>query len=83
MAIMTDTVPSAKRLAVMLNPDDPVTVPQIRYTERAAPLLNVEIRLFPVRATANLPETFKQMLAWRAEGRCGSSVRYRDFNLKR
>jgi putative tryptophan/tyrosine transport system substrate-binding protein len=67
LAILKEVVPSAKRLAMMFNPDDPVTVPQMRDAERAAPLLNVEIRRFPVRATANLPETFKDMLAWRAD----------------
>ena len=67
LAVLKEVVPSAKRLAVMFNPDDPITVPQMRDAERAAPLLNVEIRLFPVRATANLPETFKHMLAWRAD----------------
>jgi putative tryptophan/tyrosine transport system substrate-binding protein len=67
LAILKEAVPSAKRLAVMFNPEDPVTVPQMRDAERAAPLLKVEIRLFPVRATANLLETFKQMLAWRAD----------------
>ena len=60
-------VASARRTAVMFNPDDPITVPQLQDAERAAPLLNIEIRLFPVRTTAHLPETFRQMVAWRAD----------------
>jgi len=68
LAVLKEVVPAAKRIAAMFNPDDPITVPQIRDAERAAPVLNVEIRFFPVKATGNLPETFKQMLAWRADG---------------
>jgi putative ABC transport system substrate-binding protein len=51
----------------MFNPDDPITVPQVQDAERAAPALRVEIRFFPVTATENLSETFKQMLAWRTD----------------
>jgi len=68
LGVLKEVVPAAKRIAAMFNPDDPITVSQIRDAERAAPVLNVEIRFFPVRATGNLPETFKQMLAWRADG---------------
>jgi putative ABC transport system substrate-binding protein len=67
LALLKEAVPAARRIAAMFNPDDPITVPQMRDAERAAPVLHVEIRFFPVRATGNLPETFKQMLAWRAD----------------
>ena len=67
LAVLKEAVPRAKRIAAMFNPDDPVTVPQLRDAERAAPALKVEIRFYPVRATEDLPETFKQMLAWRAD----------------
>ena len=66
-ALLREVVPAAKRIAVMFNPDDPITVSQIRDVERAAPMLKVEIRLFPVQAAANLPEAFQHMLAWRAD----------------
>lgn len=67
LALLKDMVPASTRIAAMFNPDDPITVPQMRDAERAAPALHVKIRFFPVRATGNLPETFKQMLAWRAD----------------
>lgn len=66
LALLKEIVPSTKRIAVMFNPDDPITDPQLRDAERAAPLLNVEIRPFPVRATTELPQRFREMLAWRA-----------------
>ena len=56
--LLTEAVPAAKRIAVLLNPADPVTVPQIQDTERAAPKLSVEIRFFPVREPGELPATF-------------------------
>ena len=67
LALLKEAMPAAKRIAAMLNPADPITVPQMRDTERAAPLVGVEIRFFRVRATGDLPETFKHMLAWRAD----------------
>jgi putative ABC transport system substrate-binding protein len=67
LALMKEAVPRARRIAVMFNPDDPVTAPQVRDVKRAAPALKVEARFFPVNALEDLPETFKQMLAWRAE----------------
>jgi ABC-type uncharacterized transport system substrate-binding protein len=67
LALLREVVPAAKRIAVMFNPDDPITAQQIRDAERAAPVLKVEIRFFPVRAVANVPEAFKHMLAWRAD----------------
>ena len=67
LALLKEVVPAANRIAVMFNPEDPITVPQLRDAERAAPKLKVEIRFFPVKATGDLPKTFKQMLAWRAD----------------
>jgi putative ABC transport system substrate-binding protein len=66
LALLKEAVPRAKRIAAMFNPDDPVTVPQLRDIERAAPVLKIETRFFPVTAIEDLPGTFKQMLAWRA-----------------
>jgi putative ABC transport system substrate-binding protein len=51
---------------VLFNPADPVNRPQIRDTDSAAPVLGVEVRFFPVKSPRDLPETFLQMLAWRA-----------------
>ena len=67
LALLKELVPGARRIAAMFNPDDPVTVLQLRDAERAAPVLKIETRFFAVRAIGNLPETFKQMLAWRAD----------------
>jgi putative ABC transport system substrate-binding protein len=66
MAILKEAVPSAKRFAVLFNPADPITVPQVRDVQSSAPGLGVEVRLFPVRDPQELPATFTQIRAWQA-----------------
>jgi putative ABC transport system substrate-binding protein len=66
LSLLRQLVPGAKRIAVLFNPSDPVNRPQIQDTERAAPLLGVEVRFFPVKSPPDLAETFQQMRAWRA-----------------
>jgi putative ABC transport system substrate-binding protein len=67
LAILKELVPSARRIAALFNPEDPVTAPQIRAAERVASTFNVEIRFFPVKAADELPAAFKEMTAWRAD----------------
>jgi len=67
MSILKELVPGTKRIGVLFNPLDPVTVPQIRDTDRDAPLLGIEVRRFPVKVASHLPATFAQMLAWHAD----------------
>jgi len=66
LALLKEVVPTAKRIAAMFNPDGN-TESQIREAERAASLLKVEVRPFPVRTTKSLPETFEKILAWRGD----------------
>jgi len=67
LSLIKELVPGAKRIGVLFNPVDPITAPQIRDAEKFAPQLDVEVRMFPVRAVKEIPEIFKQMLAWRAD----------------
>jgi ABC-type uncharacterized transport system substrate-binding protein len=66
MAILKEAMPSARRIAVLFNPRDPVTASQVRDVESSAAALAIEVRLFPVRERQELPETFKQIVAWKA-----------------
>lgn len=66
LSLLQEAVPGARRIAVMLNPDDPITAPQIKDVERAAPLIGVEVRFFPVRAAAEVDVALEGVLAWRA-----------------
>jgi putative ABC transport system substrate-binding protein len=67
LQIVKEVVPTAKRVAVMFNPDDPVTTTQIRQTEDVAPSMAVEVRFFPVRTVPALPTTFKAASDWHAD----------------
>ena len=68
LAVLHELLPGAKRIAVLYNPVDPVTEPQIRDVKAAAPKLGVELRFYPVKTPAGLPETFNTLLEWRAQG---------------
>lgn len=67
MALLKETIPAMRRLAVIFNPDDPITAPQIRDVNPTASKLEIESRLFPVRDPRELPDTFKGLAAWRAD----------------
>jgi putative tryptophan/tyrosine transport system substrate-binding protein len=67
LALVKEAVPAAKRIAAIFNPNDPINALQMEDTQRAAPVLKVEIRFFPVKAPAELSETFKRIVAWRTE----------------
>lgn len=66
LQILREAVPSAKRIAVLFNPDDPITKPQIGDLESSLSSKGVDLRLFPVRKPDELAETFAQVLAWKA-----------------
>ena len=67
MAILKEAIPSAKRIAVLFNPADPITAPQVRDVEASAAALAVEVRFFRVSEPQELAGTFTQMLAWKAQ----------------
>lgn len=67
LSILKELVPTAQRVAILFNPRDSVTVPQIGDTEGAAPLIGVALRRFPVTEIAELSVVFEQLAEWRAE----------------
>jgi putative ABC transport system substrate-binding protein len=66
MQILRETIPSAKRIAVLFNPGDPITKPQIRDLERSEIIKNVDFRRFPVRNPDELPQIFNEIVTWKA-----------------
>ena len=77
LALLKETLPRARRIAVMLNPADPITAPQIQDVERTAPSLGIAVRAFPVRTTVEMDTEFGLMLKWRPDGvlwLCGQHV---------
>lgn len=67
LAVLKELVPHARRIAVLFNPDDPVTEPQRRDAEAAARALKTEVRFFPVRAGKDLAGAFDNIRTWRAD----------------
>lgn len=67
LSLLKEAVPTARRIAVMLNPNDPITAVQVKDAQRAAPSIGVEARLFPVRTIAELEAGLESMLAWRPD----------------
>jgi putative ABC transport system substrate-binding protein len=67
ISVLRELVPGMKRVAVLFNPVDPVTKPQIADVRRDSPALGIEARFFPVKAKEELPDTFRRMLAWKAD----------------
>ncbi len=67
MALLKETIAAMRRLAVIFNPDDPITAPQVRDVSPTASKLKIETRLFPVRDPRELPDTFKEIADWRAD----------------
>ena len=65
----------------LFNPVDPITEPQIRDTKRSAPLLGIDVSMFPVKTSSDLPATFRQMLAWRADAAVWLSGQSLAFQL--
>jgi putative ABC transport system substrate-binding protein len=66
MQILREAIPSARRIAVLFNPGDPITKPQIADLETSGTASGVDIRLFPVRKPDELAESFTQISAWKA-----------------
>ena len=68
LQLLKEALPRARRIAVLTNPDDPVTALQETDLRGAAPILGVELRFFPVRAVGEIDATVKAIAAWRADG---------------
>ncbi|PYP94123.1 MAG: hypothetical protein DMD38_16360 [Gemmatimonadetes bacterium] len=65
LSLLKQLVPGARRIAVLFNPADPVTRPQIQDAERAAPVLGVEVLLGNTTLGMEDPERFRPQLPGR------------------
>ena len=66
MEVLRETLPFAKRIAVLFNPADPVTKPQVQHLEALRASIGVDFRFFPARRLDDFAETFGEVLAWQA-----------------
>jgi putative tryptophan/tyrosine transport system substrate-binding protein len=67
LELLKETVPNASRVAVILNPDDPVTPPQWRDAEEAAGPLSVRLDRYEVRNVADLERAIQGAVAAKAD----------------
>lgn len=67
LQLLKEIVPGAKRIAVLFNPDDSVTVPQRQEIESALPKIDVAVRFFAVRRLDALAQAFADIAAWQAD----------------
>ena len=68
LELLKDMTQALSRVAVLGNPTNPTHVPYMREVERAAATLGFELRVFEVRAPADLPGAFAAMVDWSAGG---------------
>ncbi len=67
LQLLGEMLPSARRLAVLTQPDDPVAAPQEADLRAAAPALGFTLRFFPVRQASAVPEIVQRAADWRAD----------------
>lgn len=68
LQLLKEAVPAAKRIAVMLHPDEPIVPIQLKDLSAAAPHIGVELETIPVRHPHELERGFQRALQWRAQG---------------
>jgi putative ABC transport system substrate-binding protein len=61
LELIKEAVPGAKRVGVLMNPDEPA-VGALKETERAAAALGLELRVLQVRRPDDLDEAFARMV---------------------
>src|SRR6516164_6196246 len=67
LEMLKDMVPTAARVAVLLNPDNPNAQLQWRELDGAAPRLDVQLQAVEVRRATNLEHACATVAGWRAD----------------
>jgi len=67
LEMIREVLPSARRVAVLANANDPFHVPFLEHIQAGAGPLNIEIKPVMVRTAAELDTDFTDITAWRAE----------------
>ncbi len=69
LELLKEIVPTASRIAVLVNPDNPAALPQMRSAEEAARRLGIEVRpVLEVRSPGDLERAFGAAVRARAGG---------------
>ncbi len=68
LELLKEVVPAARRIAVMMHPDDPIVPIQVKDINATAARIGVTLELIPVRQAEELESAFQKALHWRAQG---------------
>jgi putative ABC transport system substrate-binding protein len=67
IALLKEVVPSARRVALFMHPDEPISSLQIEDAEKNAAALGVELKAFPMRTAEDLERSLREALQWNAQ----------------
>jgi putative ABC transport system substrate-binding protein len=67
LSLLTEAVPKARRIAVLLNVNDPVTQPQVEELQRIVPKTGLEVRFYRLKSPDDLPAAFEDAMKWPAQ----------------
>lgn len=68
LELLKEAVPTARRIAVMTHPDEPIGPIQIKDINATASRLGVELEVIPLRHTHELERAFERAVQWRTQG---------------
>ncbi len=68
LELLKEAVPAARRIAVMMHPDEPIVPIQVKDINATAARMGVELEIIPLRHTHELERAFQRALQWRAQG---------------
>jgi len=67
LEVLTEALPGVSRIAVLWNPDNPITAPFLQETQAAAQALRVALHVLEVRTPNDFEDAFAAALRGRAE----------------
>jgi putative ABC transport system substrate-binding protein len=68
LELLKEAVPAARRIAVMMHPDDPIVPIQVKDINATAARIGVELEVIPLRHAHELERAFQRAVHWRAQG---------------
>jgi putative tryptophan/tyrosine transport system substrate-binding protein len=69
LALLHELIPKVKRIALLINPDNPSDVdPTVKNATEAATALGLDLKVFPARTPTEIDAAFAAMVSWRAGG---------------
>ena len=69
LALLHELVPKVRRIALLINPDNPSDAePSVKNATEAARALTLDLKVFSARTPAEIDAAFAAMVTWRAGG---------------